>query len=73
VPVELLLLEAAPVPVNDQISVETSFQPKPKTVNWEERRGVYAWEQPLAPGETLKFVADYVITYPKDALVIGLP
>ncbi|MFN2645448.1 MAG: DUF4139 domain-containing protein [Burkholderiales bacterium] len=73
VPVELLLLEAAPVAVNDQISVETSFQPKPKSANWEERRGVYAWEQPLAPGETLKFVADYVITYPKDALVVGLP
>jgi uncharacterized protein (TIGR02231 family) len=73
VPVELLVLEAAPVPVNDQISVETNFQPKPKTANWEEHRGVYAWEQPLAPGETLKFVADYTISYPKDALVVGLP
>ena len=73
VPVELLVLEAAPVPVNDQITVDTSFQPKPKSANWEEHRGVYAWEQPLAPGETLKFVADYTITYPKDALVVGLP
>src|SRR3954452_23627104 len=73
VPVELLLLEAAPVAVNDQISIETNLQPKPKTANWEERRGVYAWEQSLAPGETLKFVADYTITYPKDALVVGLP
>ena len=73
VPVELLVLEAAPVPVNDQITVDTTFQPKPKTANWEERKGVYAWEQPLAPGETLKFVADYTITYPKDALVVGLP
>jgi hypothetical protein len=27
----------------------------------------------LAPGETLKFVADYTITYPKDAAVAGLP
>jgi uncharacterized protein (TIGR02231 family) len=73
VPVELQLLEAAPVAVNDQISVEANFQPKPKTANWEERRGVYAWEQPLAPGESLKFVADYTISYPKDALVVGLP
>jgi len=71
--VELLLLEAAPVPVNDQINVDSNFQPKPKTANWEERKGVYAWEQPLAPGETLKFVADYTITYPKDVLVVGLP
>ena len=67
------MLEAAPVAANDQISVDSNLQPKPKTANWEERRGVYAWEQPLAPGETLKFVADYTISYPKDALVVGLP
>jgi uncharacterized protein (TIGR02231 family) len=73
VPVELLLLEAAPVPVDDKITVDTSFEPKPKAANWEEHRGVYAWEQPLAPGQTLKFVAGYTISYPKDAVVTGLP
>lgn len=72
-PVELLLLEASPVAVNDRISVDAVFEPKPKADNWEDRRGVVAWERPLAPGETLKFVADYTITYPKDAAVIGLP
>ncbi|HWI39275.1 MAG TPA: DUF4139 domain-containing protein [Burkholderiales bacterium] len=73
VPVELLVLEAAPVPVDDKISVESVLEPKPKTANWEDHKGVNAWEQPLAPGETLKFVADYTITYPKDGVVIGLP
>lgn len=73
VPVELLVLEAAPVPVDDKIAVESVLEPKPKTANWDDRKGVYAWEQPLAPGETLKFVADYTITYPKEAAVIGLP
>jgi uncharacterized protein (TIGR02231 family) len=73
VPVDLLLLEAAPVAVSDQISVEVDFQPKPKVQDWEEKRGVVAWEQPLQPGETLKFVADYIISYPKDVAVIGLP
>jgi uncharacterized protein (TIGR02231 family) len=73
VPVELLLLEAAPVAVSDQINVEVAFEPKPKVRDWEEKRGVVAWEQSLAPGETLKFVADYTITYPKEAMVIGLP
>jgi uncharacterized protein (TIGR02231 family) len=73
VPVELLVLEASPVPVSDQISVEATFEPKPKLTDWEEKRGVVAWEQPLAPGETLKFVADYTIRYPKEAVVIGLP
>jgi hypothetical protein len=72
-PVELLLLEASPVAVADQITVDAVFEPKPKIQNWEERRGVVAWERSLAPGETLKFVADYTVTYPKDAAVIGLP
>ena len=73
VPVELLVLEASPVAVSDQISVEASFEPKPKLTDWEEKRGVVAWQQPLLPGETLKFVADYTIRYPKEAAVIGLP
>lgn len=72
-PVELLLLEPSPVAVNDRISVDAAFEPKPKTDNWEDRRGVVAWERPLAPGEMLRFVADYTITYPKDAAVVGLP
>lgn len=72
-PVELLVLEPSPVAVNDKISVESSFEPKPATQNWEEKRGVAAWEQPLAPGQTLKFVADYTISYPKDVAVVGLP
>ena len=72
-PVELLVLESSPVAVNDKIQVEAAFEPKPKTLNWEERRGVTAWEQPLAPGQTLKFVADYTIGYPRDVAIAGLP
>ena len=72
-PVDLLVLEPSPVAVSDQISVEAVFEPKTKIQNWEERRGVVAWERVLAPGETLKFAADYTITYPKDASVGGLP
>jgi hypothetical protein len=72
-PVDLLVLEPSPVAVSDQISVDAVFEPKTKVLNWEDRRGVVAWERALAPGETLKFAADYTITYPKDAAVVGLP
>ena len=71
--VDLLVLEPSPVAVSDQISVESVFEPKTKILNWEDRRGVVAWERVLAPGETLKFAADYTITYPKDVSVAGLP
>ena len=73
VAVDLLVLEASPVAVSDQISVDAAFEPKPKHADWEEKRGVVAWEQPLLPGETLKFVTDYTIRYPKEATVVGLP
>jgi uncharacterized protein (TIGR02231 family) len=72
-PVDLLVLEPSPVAVSDQISVEAVFEPKTKVHNWEDRQGVVAWERALAPGETLKFAADYTITYPRDVSVSGLP
>ena len=72
-PIDLLLLEPSPVAVSDQITVESAFEPKTKVLNWEDRRGVVAWERSIAPGETLKFAADYTITYPKDVTVVGLP
>jgi uncharacterized protein (TIGR02231 family) len=72
-PVELLVLEASPVSASDEIKVSAAFEPKPKVENWKDLRGVVAWEQPLKPGETAKFVADYTVTYPKDLVVHGLP
>ena len=73
VPVELLVLEAVPVAVSDEIGVAASFQPQPSVKEWDNRRGVVAWEQSLAPGETLKFVASYTISYPRDVPIAGLP
>lgn len=73
VAVDLLVLESSPVAVSDQINVETAYQPAPKIKDWENKRGVVAWEQPLKPGETANFTVDYTISYPKDAQVIGLP
>jgi len=34
---------------------------------------VVAWEQLLKPGETVKFVADYTVTYPREVAVHALP
>jgi uncharacterized protein (TIGR02231 family) len=72
-PVELLVLEAAPFAVSDEIHVQASFSPEPKLKEWDSRRDVVGWEQSLAPGETLKFAAGYTISYPKDAAIVGLP
>lgn len=66
------LLESAPVARHDDIKVEAKFDPKPVDEAWRKQPGVIAWEATLAPGAAQRFVADYVISYPKDARVGGL-
>ena len=47
-PIVLKVLEAAPVATSDEIKVHTAFAPKPSRENWEDKRGVRAWERSLA-------------------------
>lgn len=66
-PVQLQVLEAAPVSVDEKVSVETQFSPEPAAMTWNDQAGVAVWRQPLAAGQTARFTADYAISYPKDA------
>jgi len=72
-PLDVLVLEPSPVSTSDQIDVRASFEPRPQTENWEERRGVVAWERSVAPKQTLRITLNYAISYPKDGAVVGLP
>lgn len=66
-PVSLQVLEASPVSIDEKVSVENKFDPKPDTTAWNEQPGVVLWSTRLEPGKTARFTADYVIGYPKDA------
>jgi uncharacterized protein (TIGR02231 family) len=70
--VQLEVLEAQPVSTNEDIRVQASFNPKPSIETWKALPGVIAWQALLAPGSTLRFSADYTISYPKDARIRGL-
>lgn len=72
-PVELLVLESSPVSTAEEVVVERKFEPKPSQENWEQRRGVVAWETTLAPGASTRFSVDYRIEYPQEGWVPGLP
>jgi uncharacterized protein (TIGR02231 family) len=72
-PLDLLVIESSPVSTSDQIEVDARFEPKPQIQNWEERRGVVAWERSIAPNETLKITLNYAISYPREGAVVGLP
>ena len=68
-PIQLQVLDAAPVPDNEQVSVESSYQPQPTTTRWHDQPGTVAWEQPLAAGASQSFSAKHVIGWPKDERV----
>jgi hypothetical protein len=70
---DLLVLESTPVSTSDQISVQSSFEPRPQTESWENRQGVVAWERSIAPKETVRITLNYAISYPKEGAVVGLP
>jgi uncharacterized protein (TIGR02231 family) len=71
-PVELLVIEAAPVSTSDQVQVKTSFMPRPTVDSWEDRRGVVAWKRTIAPQENATIDVSYTIEYPKEGRVGGL-
>ncbi|MFV0681545.1 DUF4139 domain-containing protein [Ottowia sp.] len=68
--ITLQVLDAAPVPQNDEVKVQSSYQPKPETEKWNDQPGTVLWQQALAAGATQRLTADHVITWPKDASLI---
>lgn len=71
--IDVRLVESSPESTDEAVTVRKSFDPKPGIEAWEQKRGVVAWERSLKPGEAAKFSVDYVIEFPKDGRVIGLP
>ncbi len=66
-PIALQVLEASPVSIDEKVSVENKFDPKPESLAWNEQPGVALWTAHLDAGKTARFTAAYAIGYPKDA------
>ena len=67
--ITLQVLHAAPVSRNEKIEVESRYQPQPTDMAWNLSPGTVAWQQPVAAGATVQFVAEHTIRYPKDLQV----
>jgi uncharacterized protein (TIGR02231 family) len=72
-PIDVLVLEPTPVSESDKVTVKTTLRPEPDVRDWEQRRGLVGWTRTLKPNETARFDVDYVIDYPKEGYVQGLP
>jgi uncharacterized protein (TIGR02231 family) len=71
-PMDVVVLEASPVSTAQEVKVQAKFSPQPAEMAWEKKRGVVAWKQKLAAGETANFNVEYEIAYPKEGEVVGL-
>ncbi len=72
-PIDILVLEPTPVSQDDKVSVKVALSPEANVKDWEQRRGLVGWQRTLKPNETARFDVDYVIDYPKEGTVVGLP
>ncbi|RYG23895.1 MAG: DUF4139 domain-containing protein [Burkholderiales bacterium] len=72
-PIDILLLEPTPVSQSDNVQVKVALSPDANVRDWQGRRGLAGWERTLKPNETARFNVDYVIDYPKEGRVQGLP
>lgn len=68
-PIQLEVLEASPVSADEQITVTRQFEPAVLPGNWQDQPGIVVWAQTLAPAQSARFSADYVISQPKELTV----
>lgn len=64
--ISLQVLEASPVSIDEKVTIDNKFDPKPETTTWNEQPGVVWWNTRLDSGKTARFTAAYAISYPKD-------
>jgi len=72
-PVEVELLEATPVSQSDKVKVDVTYSTAPDEKDWQGQGGVVAWHRTLAAGASSKYRIDYVVDYPNEGQLSGLP
>ena len=68
-PIALRVIEAFPVSTDEQITVQTKFEPAVDAQAWQSQPGIAQWQTTLKPGEVQRFKAEYLISLPKDLQV----
>jgi len=65
-PIAVQVLDAAPVSVDEQVRVTSTFSPQPAELAWNKLPGVAMWTLDLNAGQSARVAADHVIGHPKD-------
>lgn len=65
-PITLQVLDAAPLSQNEQITVESRYEPAATDTAWNQQPGTVLWSQQLPAGASARFAATHTVRYPKD-------
>lgn len=65
-PVALQVLDAAPVSQNEQITVESRYEPAATDTAWNRQPGTVLWSQTVPAGASARFAATHTVRFPKD-------
>lgn len=72
-PIEITVLDQAPVSTDEQLSVAIAADPPPSARDVDDKPGVLAWTATYAPGEERRIRFGYTVTAPRDRVVTGMP
>jgi len=67
--IELQVLAAAPIALDDKITVESKYQPKPSSTEWDEQPGTILWQHSLPAKGNARFSASHTVRHAKDVRV----
>ena len=65
-PIELQVIDAAPVSKNERITVQSAYTPRPAETAFQKQPGLILWQQSLNAGAAAHFSAEHTIRWPKD-------
>lgn len=65
-PIQLQVLDAAPVSEQENIRVESRYQPAPSQTAWNAQPGTILWETMLPPATAERFSSSHTISWPQD-------
>ena len=69
-PIDIVLIDQMPVSLNDEISVELLGPAAPTKKNFEDKRGLLAWQFPLEGAQKRSISFGYTIAWPTDKKII---
>ncbi|MFC4671342.1 DUF4139 domain-containing protein [Seohaeicola nanhaiensis] len=62
---KVLVLDQLPYATQDDLTITWKADPRPDVTDWEDKRGVLAWDVDIAPGEEKRITLEHTLSWPE--------